>query len=265
MKPFLTLVISLTATCVFAQERFYAYQKDWSNTSNLKEAAYFMHVVKENDTTYACRYYNISGPMIKMETYSDSALEIPMGLFTWFNEKGKLDSSGFVHKGRKHKRWYYYTHPDSANATVAEEYEFGKFLYRTDYIRKKTSYRDGRTEDLYRAGTGDSSKTFTMVQVEASFPGGVQAWRRYLEKNLRIPDRFEGIIRNGRRTIVVAFMVDPEGNIRDTYIMQSAEWSADMEALRLIRNGPKWIPATQNGKRVNFYQKQAITMVVESD
>ncbi len=34
----------------------------------------------------------------------------------------------------------------------------------------------------------DYDKTFTKVEIESSFPGGPQAWLRYLNKNLRFPD-----------------------------------------------------------------------------
>ncbi len=36
------------------------------------------------------------------------------------------------------------------------------------------------------------------------------------------------------------------------------------EAIRVIKRGPKWTPAIQNGRNVNAYRKQPITFVVQS-
>jgi len=34
------------------------------------------------------------------------------------------------------------------------------------------------------------------------------------------------------------------------------------EAMRIIKKGPRWIPARQNGYLVNAYRKQPITFVI---
>ena len=37
------------------------------------------------------------------------------------------------------------------------------------------------------------------------------------------------------------------------------------EAVRVIKEGPKWKPAMQDGKYVNFRQRQVITFVATKD
>lgn len=262
MRISLAIILTLSISTVFSQEKFYAYLEDWSNTTNMKKARYFMHVVKE-DTAYVCRYYNIYGPMIKMEAYSDEALTTPTGRFAWYNEKGKLDSTGFVFEGKKDKYWHYFTHPDSSNATVMEKYEKGKFQWRQDYLNKRTIYSDGRIVPFDTSTVNDTSKSIITVQVEASFPKGLTGWRKYLERNLKTPDRFMDIIKNGRATTVVSFTVDVDGTISDVHLDRSVEWSVDTEAQRVIKSGPKWEPATQNGRKVKYRQRQSITFVVQ--
>jgi hypothetical protein len=71
---------------------FYLMKIDWSATKNIDKAAYFMQVIQENDSTYICRFYNKYGPMIRQETFLDSALSIPNGRFCWYDAKGNLDS-----------------------------------------------------------------------------------------------------------------------------------------------------------------------------
>ena len=261
MKILSTLLIGLISIPAISQDRFYAYLEDWTNTADMKKARFFMHVVKE-DTAYVCRYYNITGPMVKMEAYSDEALTNPKGRFAWYNGKGKMDSTGFVYEGKKDGYWYYHTHPDSVNVTVMEKYEKGKFQWRNDYLNKRTVYSDGRVVPFDTTSGKDTSKMVT-VQLEASFPNGLVGWRKYLERNLKTPDRFMDVINNGRATVVVSFTVDTDGTISDVFLDKSVEWSVDMEAQRVIRNGPKWQPATQNGRKVKYRQRQSITFVVQ--
>jgi protein TonB len=251
---------------LYAQQKelFFLYKKDWSDAKDIKEASYFMHMQKENDTAFVCRYYNVAGPMIKMETYKDSDLSIPMGTFSWFNENGSLDSTGDVYNGRKDGNWYY-MESDSANVAVHEEYERGRFQKRIDHLNKKTTYANGSIVPFKsEEEKEDTARTFTSVQVEASFPKGLRGWRTYLEQNLKIPDRFTNLLKgNGRATVIVTFRVDKTGNVSNVQVQKSAEWSVDMEALRVIQKSPKWEPATQNGKAVIYRQRQSITFVVE--
>jgi len=264
-KKFLTLLI-LLPFFVSSQETFYAYRSDWSNTTNMKEAAFIKQVTKE-DTVYVCRYYNIWGPMLRMETYKDAALEIPMGRFAWYNQKGELDSIGNVIEGRKDGRWLYYAHPDSSYATIQEEYNNGKFLYRVDYVNKKTTYRDGRVVPFDTVKLKDTVTVEDVhVQVEAKFVNGVKGWVKYIQKSLKVPARFESLYPNGgRATVIIGFVVLTDGSIGDVFIYKSAELSADREAVRVIREGPKWEPATQDGKKVKYRQRQSITFVVSEE
>jgi protein TonB len=37
------------------------------------------------------------------------------------------------------------------------------------------------------------------------------------------------------------------------------------EAAKIIKKGPKWTPAQQNGRQVKAYRKQPITFVVQAE
>jgi hypothetical protein len=266
MKILFSFVSLFLVTAVAAQERFHAYKSDWTVTANLKEAKYFQHVVKEKDGSWTSRYYYFNGPMIRMETYVDEKLTISKGRFCWYNISGKLDSTGIVIDGKKDSYWRYYTHPDSANATVYEKYDKGTFIWRKNYITKETAFSDGSIKRFDTTTVNDSTVVFTTVQVEASFPAGINGWKRYLVRNLKTPGRFVQIVNgNGKGTVVVGFMVDTEGNVSDVYPYKSAEWSIDTEAQRVIKKGPKWVPALQNGQAVNYWQRQSITFLVDEE
>jgi len=95
------------------------------------------------------------------------------------------------------------------------------------------------------------------VQIEAQYPGGMPAWARFLNKNLRYPDEAQGADIFG--TVVVQFIVDKEGNVSDVVAVSGpTEGGLREEAVRVIRKSGKWTPAIQNGRQVKSYKKQPI-------
>lgn len=67
--------------------------------------------------------------------------------------------------------------------------------------------------------------------------------KEYLSKNLQYPsfamsNKIEG-------KVIVGFVVMKDGSIDSTYIIQGLSADCDSEAIRIIRNMPKWIPAEQ--------------------
>lgn len=108
----------------------------------------------------------------------------------------------------------------------------------------------------------DYYKEFTSVQVEAKFPGGQDAWLKYLERNLNAQTPSDHRAPAGNYTVTVSFLVDEEGNVSDVHALNDPGYGTAEEAVRVIKNGPKWVPAIQNGKNVNYRQKQNITFQV---
>ncbi|HYM94139.1 MAG TPA: energy transducer TonB [Chitinophagaceae bacterium] len=109
----------------------------------------------------------------------------------------------------------------------------------------------------------DENKIFEKVEVEATFPGGDQAWKRYLERNLNGSVGADNGAPAGTYTVYVQFVVDKEGNISDVKALTSHGYGMEDEAVRVIKKGPKWTPAIQNGRQVKAYRKQPITFVIE--
>ena len=145
----------------------------------------------------------------------------------------------------------------------------------------------GRTIDADLEGPryGDQSavnaqdQSFNFVEQMPKFPGGNAELMSYLEKNLRYPSvasemRVEG-------TVIVTFVVDKTGLVRSPKVVEtSAEsplFNSDVqqaakadkadavdasknfydaiealkeEAIYVVRNMPRWEPASQNGTRV---------------
>ncbi len=111
----------------------------------------------------------------------------------------------------------------------------------------------------------DENKIFDKVEIEAQFPGGDSKWRQYLERNANGQVATDNGAPEGTYTTVVQFVVDKEGNISDVRPLTNHGYGMEEEAVRVIKKGPKWNAAIQNGRQVKAYRKQPITFRVEAE
>lgn len=104
----------------------------------------------------------------------------------------------------------------------------------------------------------DEDKIFTKVEKEASFPGGQAAWQKYVKR--AIEAELDEFTDSDFGTCVVKFVVDKQGNVSDVQATTMKGSKLAEVAVNAIRKGPKWIPAQQNGRYVNAYRLQPVTL-----
>jgi len=108
----------------------------------------------------------------------------------------------------------------------------------------------------------DYDKTFTKVEIESEYPGGMAAWARYLNKNLHYPE--EAQTNEIQGDVVVQFIVDKEGNVSEVEAVAGPNELRD-EAVRVIKKSGQWTAAVQNGRKVKSYKKQPIKFRLEQN
>ena len=108
----------------------------------------------------------------------------------------------------------------------------------------------------------DENKVFEKVEVEASFKGGEREWRKYLESNLDQNVPVKNGCKPGEYTVVIQFIVDKEGSVSDVRALTNHGFGMEEEAMRMIKKGPDWVPAIQNGRQVKAYRKQRFAFVI---
>lgn len=111
----------------------------------------------------------------------------------------------------------------------------------------------------------DYDKVFTVVQIPAEFPGGIPAWSKYLERNLNRDLPVENGAPPGKYTVIVSFIVDKNGGISEVKAENDPGYGTKDEAVRVIKRGPNWKPAIQNGRQVIYRHKQSITFMVSEE
>lgn len=94
----------------------------------------------------------------------------------------------------------------------------------------------------------NSNSVYDVVEQMPSFPGGISGLRTYLNQNIRYPAEAQETCAQGR--VVVSFVVGKDGHISDVTVLRSVDPSLDKEAVRVIRNMPRWTPGKQGGEPV---------------
>lgn len=89
---------------------------------------------------------------------------------------------------------------------------------------------------------------FKIVEEMPSFPGGEGKLMEYVGKNIKYPQiaRETGI--QGR--VFVNFVVEPDGSVSNVTVLRGIGGGCDEEAMRVVKNMPKWKPGKQRGKAV---------------
>jgi protein TonB len=104
---------------------------------------------------------------------------------------------------------------------------------------------------------------FEKVEIEASFPGGDEAWIKFLQSHLdpTVPTRMRAP--KGKYTVWIQFIVDKDGKILEFKPLTTNGYGMEKEVIRILKKSPKWKPAIQDGRTVRAYRKQPVTFVVE--
>ncbi|WP_026952380.1 M56 family metallopeptidase [Algoriphagus mannitolivorans] len=95
----------------------------------------------------------------------------------------------------------------------------------------------------------EADEVFDITEVQPEPPGGLSGWNSYLAKNLQYPRQARDLGIEG--TVIVVFVINNDGSIRDAEILRGIGGGADEEAIRVVMNSPNWKPAYQRGKAVS--------------
>jgi protein TonB len=97
--------------------------------------------------------------------------------------------------------------------------------------------------------TEDDNSTFTFIETTPEFPGGQKEFNRFIKENYKNPD-------NGLKgKIYMSFIVETDGTLSQIKALKDlgcGTEAEEAECIRVLQKSPKWIPATQNHKKVKI-------------
>ncbi|KAA9039122.1 energy transducer TonB [Ginsengibacter hankyongi] len=104
----------------------------------------------------------------------------------------------------------------------------------------------------------DADKVFTKVEIDAQFPGGPGAWQKYVTRAIQAD--IDEFTESDYGTCIVKFIVDKTGKVSQVEATTMKGTKLAEIATNAIRKGPNWTPAQQNGRYVNAYRLQPVTL-----
>jgi len=132
-----------------------------------------------------------------------------------------------------------------------------------------TDASDGRSNIPEPSSTGSANAgvakgpaivetVLSRAEMMPQFPGGMDAFERFMKRNLKEAD---DLAPDERLMVEAKFVVGKDGSISGIEVLQSARNDLDAEVIRVINKMPKWIPGKQNGENVAVYFELPVTFV----
>ncbi|MDR6945317.1 energy transducer TonB [Mucilaginibacter pocheonensis] len=117
--------------------------------------------------------------------------------------------------------------------------------------------------DIKQVVEADPNQIFTSVEQVPEFPGGLDKFGAYLGKSIRYPAVARENGTQGR--VIVTFVVEKDGSLTDIKVTRGIGSGCDEEAVRVLKNSPKWKPGIQNGRPVRVQYSVPISFTLASD
>ena len=117
--------------------------------------------------------------------------------------------------------------------------------------------------DVKQVTEEDPNKIFTSVEEEPSFPGGPEAFGKYLSKKINYPAIAKE--NNVQGKVFLNFTVEKDGSLTDIKVVRGIGSGCDDEAVRVLKSSPRWKPGIQNGRAVRVSYTIPISFTLQQE
>jgi hypothetical protein len=234
---------------------FRTYHDDMSIES---EGNYF-----ENDMDGVWKYWDKKGFITDSVIYK-RGVRIAYGAYKYFFYKPTTKQLLVSPELKDTLAWRSYSFTDSLKNTFTQQevsIKDGKerINFEADFIGDR-----GLLKDYDSTGVVKADSVFSRKLEEASFIGGDQAWRDFLRKNLNANVPAENYAPDGKYTVIIKFIINPDGTLSDIKAENDPGYGMVKEAIRVIKKAAKkWQPANKYGTYVKAYRRQPITFLIQ--
>ena len=229
---------------------FYYYNKDGTSSNNyfyvkgsIHSSGYFTtekHAVM--DKIEYISYWWRSDSTLDYKSIADSAGD---GVDQYYQPDGKtIAAEGGMKAGKRTGKWYF---KDKNNVTGV------KAVFEADSVISITCFNE--------RGEPESNKQECIIEKAPELKGGVERWRRFLERNLEYP--LYAMRKKITGVVSIQFFVEADGSVSELKVLKSPHSSLSNEAIRIMRLSPAWEPAIQYNRKVRFRHVQNITFVLQ--
>jgi len=90
----------------------------------------------------------------------------------------------------------------------------------------------------------DSVYTYKDLDVKPVFPGGLEKFRSFINTNFKTTDK------ELRGKVFVNFIIEKDGTLSKIKVLRDIGHGTAAEALKVMKESPKWLPGKKDGKNV---------------
>jgi len=287
---FCTLIFSIVKS---QSSKRYIYYLDATLSSVEKSKAVVLGEGSYENGAFRLNCYSMNRDKLYLTAFcTDSTLSEFNGLFTSFHLNGNKEEEGNYKNGSKEGVWQkwdslqrkldstVYLQDQPIVSTTFSYYKNGVLSYYTTKDSLLDTYstvsytKEGvkSSEVFFKGQKGIltmytdngivTDSLFTREEKEAEFPGGEKGWRTFLERNLNPDVPVNRKAPPGTYNVRIKFIVQKDGSITDISAETYYGYGMEEEVIRVIKKGPKWVPAVQYGRNVKAYRIQPVTFVV---
>ncbi|MET4082580.1 protein TonB [Pedobacter sp. UYP30] len=116
---------------------------------------------------------------------------------------------------------------------------------------------DGPKRDV-AAAVGDGDRIYDQIGIERQpeFPGGLDKFYKYLGGAIKYPSMAQ---ENGvQGKVFLTFVVEKDGSLTDIQVVKGPGSGTNEEAIRVLKESPRWHPGIQNGVPVRVKYNIAV-------
>jgi TonB family protein len=109
--------------------------------------------------------------------------------------------------------------------------------------------------------TVNTDSVYSIADKMPEFPGGEKAMLNFIFQKTNYPSEAQKKKQEGK--VILQFIVDKTGKVKNAKVIRSIAASLDKEALRVVNTFPVWTPGEQNGQKVSVIQTLPIAFKYE--
>lgn len=95
---------------------------------------------------------------------------------------------------------------------------------------------------------GDPDQLFTATEIAPTFKGGMDAFYEFVGDNYNYPPA--AVENNVKGRMLLQFVIEKDGSLTNIKVIRDLKYGTGEEAIRMLKNSPKWEPGIQNGRAV---------------
>ena len=128
---------------------------------------------------------------------------------------------------------------------------------KTDDVKEKAATEKPEVVEIPAEKAETKDEVFMVVEQMPEFPGGIQEFMSFLSKNIKYPA--SAMAKNVQGRVIVQFVVEKDGTPTEFKVIRSVDPDLDAEALRVMKEMPKWKPGMQRGQVVRVKYTLPVT------